>query len=504
MHNGIRHRDMFLAHGVKAMAAFPLIVEGAAVGVLTLHASDPDFFDHDEVELLTELTANVSFALELLGKQDRITYLALYDPLTGAANQTLFQERLTEHVRVAHPDRDRFAVCIFDVDRFKVINDTLGRSAGDELLRQIAGRMVDALRDSARLCRIGADRFAFLIPDIQTDTDAARRLEQKIAACFDAAFKLGDAELRISAKAGLALYPADGRRADALFANAEAAWKRAKETRDPYLFYTQRMTDAVASNLKLENELRLALERNEFVLHYQPKVEIATRRITGVEALIRWQSPQMGLVPPARFIPLMEETGLILQVGEWALHQAIRDHLGWVNEGLIAPRIAINVSAIQLRQRDFVDIVTQAIREGATPPGVDLEVTESRLMDDIEGNIEKLEAVRALGLGLAIDDFGTGHSSLAYVAKLPVDVIKIDRSFVITMLDEPNVMTLVSTIISMAHSLKLEVVAEGVDSEEQASALQRLGCGEMQGYLFSKAVPKSDLILLLRREMQLP
>ena len=497
----VRYRDRFLAHGVQAIAAFPLVFDGAAAGTLLLYAGESGFFDHDEVTLLAELAANVAFALELLDKQDRIAYLGMYDVLTGLANQTLFRDRLAEHVRGTAPERDRFAVCIFDVDRFKVINDTLGRQAGDSLLTQIARRLVEAVGDAGWVGRVGPDRFAFLIPEVRTDNDAARRLNQRLSACFGTSFVLAGSELRISTKAGVALYPADGDSQESLFANAEAAWKRAKRTGDPYLFYTQRMTEAVAGNLQMENKLRLALERGEFVLYYQPKVEISTRRLTGVEALIRWQSPEMGLVPPAQFIPLMEETGLILQVGAWALTEAVANHRDWIEQGLAAPRIAVNVSAIQLRQQDFVDVVEQALSRGATPPGIDLEITESRLMDNVEDNMQKLGAIKALGVGLAIDDFGTGHSSLAYLARLPVDTLKIDRSFVIRMLEDPNVMTLVSSIVSMAQSLKLKLVAEGVDSEAQAESLKRLRCQEMQGYLFSKPIPKPELTRLLRKRV---
>jgi diguanylate cyclase (GGDEF)-like protein len=442
----------------------------------------------------------VSFALELIEKRDRIAYLALYDPLTGLANRTLFHERLAEHARTADQHLDRFAVCIFDVERFKTINDSLGTQAGDSLLRQIAKRVVEATGDPGRFGRVSADGFALVIPDVQTEDEAARRVEQDLGACFGAAFRLEDRELRISAKAGIAIFPNDGTEGATLFANAEAACKKAKATRDRYLFYTNRMNAAVAENLTLENKLRLALERNEFVLHYQPKVEVASKRITGVEALIRWRSAELGLVPPMQFIPLMEETGLILEVGGWALRRAVLDYDEWIAAGLRAPRIAVNVSAMQLRQRDFVAVVKRAIGQGAQPPGIDLEITESLLMDDIEGNIEKLRAIRALGVRVAIDDFGTGHSSLAYLARLPADVLKIDRSFIITMLRDANAMTLASTIVSLAHSLKLKVVAEGVDAEDQASALRVMGCDEMQGYLYSKPVPKEELVCLLRRD----
>ena len=275
------------------------------------------------------------------------------------------------------------------------------------------------------------------------------------------------------------------------------ALKKAKAGGERFLFYTQAMNERVAEKMALETRLRQALERDEFVLHYQPKVDTATRGIVGVEALIRWQSPELGLVPPMKFIPLMEETGLILPVGAWALKRASLDHRGWVNQGLKPPRVAVNLSSIQLRQRDFVSSVEQAIMEGVAPTGIDLEITESLLMEDVEGNVEKLKSVRALGVTIAIDDFGTGYSSLGYLARLPVQALKIDRSFIIRMLGDPGAMTLVQTIISLAHSLKLKVVAEGVDAEEQANILRLIRCDEMQGYLFSKPLPLEAITALL-------
>ena len=307
-------------------------------------------------------------------------------------------------------------------------------------------------------------------------------------------------ELRCEAPAGLAQGEQDrndGSDADALLRNAEAALEKTKASGERYLFYTQQMTERIGEKLALENNLRQALEKDEFVLHYQPKVDTVTRRIESVEALIRWQSPELRLVPPMQFIPLLEETGLILEVGAWALRRAVADHRTWTELGLPAPRIAVNVSPIQLRKRDFVASIEEAMRPGTVPPGIDLEITESLVMEDIEVNMEKLEAVRVLGLSIAIDDFGTGYSSLGYLTQLPVHSLKIDRSFIITMLRDAAIMTLVSTIISMAHSLRLKVVAEGVDAEEQAEALDRLGCDQLQGYLFSKPLPFDDMTALL-------
>jgi len=293
------------------------------------------------------------------------------------------------------------------------------------------------------------------------------------------------------------MYPGDGDHAEALFANAEAALKKAKATGERYLFFAPAMTERIHENLSLENKLREALEKEEFVLHYQPKVDLENRGIVGVEALIRWQSPELGLVPPMKFIPLLEETGLILQVGSWALRRAAFDHRAWAERGLKPLRAAVNVSPIQLRQRDFVRDVEHAIKEGIAPVGIDLEITESLIMQDIRANIEKLILLRKLGVQVAIDDFGTGYSSLSYLARLPVETLKIDRSFVITMLEDPNTTTLVHTMITLAHSFQLKVVAEGVESDEQANMLRLLGCDQMQGYLFSKPLPVEALIALL-------
>jgi EAL domain-containing protein (putative c-di-GMP-specific phosphodiesterase class I) len=296
---------------------------------------------------------------------------------------------------------------------------------------------------------------------------------------------------RIAFKVGGALFPDDGADADTLFKHAEAALKKAKAGGDRYLFYTQKMTETVAGKLTLENQLRQALDREEFVLHYQPKVSFASGKLTGAEALIRWNDPHTGLVPPGRFIPVLEETGLIHEVGRWALRKAIEDYLRWRAAGLPAVRIAVNVSPLQLRQRGFIAEIEQAIGIDAhAAAGLELEITESLIMEDVKHNIASLQAIRAMGVTIAIDDFGTGYSSLSYLAKLPVDTLKIDRMFVNEMTAAPQGLALVSTIITLAHSLKLNVVAEGVETEEQSCLLRSLSCDEMQGFLFSKPVPR--------------
>jgi EAL domain-containing protein (putative c-di-GMP-specific phosphodiesterase class I) len=293
-----------------------------------------------------------------------------------------------------------------------------------------------------------------------------------------------------SAKVGVALFPDDGADADTIFRNAEAALKKAKASGDRYLFYRRKMTGAVAGKLTLENQLRQALDNEEFVIHYQPKVNIVSGKLTSAEALIRWNDPRTGLVPPGRFIPILEDIGLIYEVGRWALRKAIEDYLRWRAAGLAAVRIAVNVSPLQLRNRNFIADITQAIGiDTHAAAGLELEITESLIMADVRHSIVSLQAFRAMGVSIAIDDFGTGFSSLSYLSKLPLDTLKIDRSFVIDMTTGPQGLALVGTIITLAHALKLKVVAEGTETEEQSRLLRSLTCDEMQGYLFSKPVP---------------
>jgi EAL domain-containing protein (putative c-di-GMP-specific phosphodiesterase class I) len=282
-----------------------------------------------------------------------------------------------------------------------------------------------------------------------------------------------------------------------LLRNAQAALKKAKDSSSKQVFYTPNLSDTLTERLTLENQLRRALENQEFILHYQPKVDMVDRRLVGLEALMRWQNPRLGLVPPSKFIPVMEETGLIVEVGAWAMRQAIQDRTRWLEMHLTAPRIAVNVSAIQLRQEDFVRTLETTLKLIGRDAGIDIEVTESLLLDNVGDNIDKLVAIRDLGVHIALDDFGTGYSSLSYLARLPVATLKIDRSFVTSMLDDPGATALVSTIISLARSLKLETVAEGVESEEQAKILRLLQCDQMQGYLISRPLPFDDMTAFL-------
>lgn len=479
-----------VTHGVRSIAVLPLIVADEAVGALTLFSREAGFFDQAEMKLLNELAGDISFAIDYIGKQDRLRYLAYYDELTGLANRTLLLERMVQHVRSAAAGNHELAVFLIDLERFKNLNDSLGQSAGDELLRQVAEWLTGSVGDASLVARLGADQFAVVLPRVKPDGNVARFLEQTMAALLDHAFQLKGSVFRIAAKVGAARYPQDGTDPDGLVKNAEAALKGAKAGGDRYLFFTPKMTEAVSGKLALENQLRQAIDRQEFVLHYQPKSNLASGEIASAEALIRWNDPGSGLVPPGRFIPVLEEIGLIYEVGRWALHKAIEDYLRWRKEGLPAVRIAVNVSPLQLRSRDFISDIEQAVAvDEHAAAGLELEITESLIMADVEHSIATLQAIRAMGVTVAIDDFGTGYSSLNYLSKLPVDTLKIDRTFITEMTTSNDGLSLVSTIIELAHSLRLNVVAEGVESEEQRRLLCLLKCDEMQGYLFSRPLP---------------
>ena len=483
-------RDELLRRGHKSVGCFPLTVAGRPEAVIALFAGEANAFDDEETRLLLELARNISFAVDHIEKHERLNYLAYYDELTGLANRGLFFERVAQYQRSAVSVGHKLALFLIDLERFKNINDSLGRLAGDALLKLVADWLTRNLEDANLLARVGADQFAVVLPQVMQAGDVTRLLETTVEALPQQLFRLNGTELRISAKVGVALFPDDGANADALFKNAEAALKKAKARGDRFLFYTQKMTETVASKLTLENQLRLAFDKREFVLHYQPKVSLATGKLTGAEALIRWNDPRGGLVPPAGFIPVLEETGLIYEVGRWALQQAIEDYLRWRNAGLAVVRIAVNVSPLQLRRRDFVAEIIGAIDIDAhAAAGLELEITESLIMEDVKHSIASLQAIRSMGVDIAIDDFGTGFSSLSYLHKLPVDTLKIDRSFVADMNLSPEGLALVSTIINLARSLQLTVVAEGVETEEQSRLLRLLNCDEIQGYVFSKPVP---------------
>ncbi|HUP24077.1 MAG TPA: EAL domain-containing protein [Thermoanaerobaculia bacterium] len=483
----------FPSRRYKSVGFFPLTGTGQPDAVMALYAGEVGVFDDKENRLLLELCGNISFALGNIAKGEQLAYLAYYDALTGLANRSLFLERVGQYMRSAATERHQLALFLIDLERFESMNDSLGQAAGDLLLRQVAEWMTRSTGDPALVARVGAVHFAIVLPVVKEAGVVARVVESTLEAFLEHPFRLDDAVFRISAKVGVGLFPDDAADADTLLRRAEAALKGAKASGDRYLFYTSEMADTGADKLTLENQLRDALVNEEFVLHFQPVVNLASGTLACAEALIRWNDPRTGLVPPGQFIPILEETGLIHGVGRWALREAVAAYLRWSDAGLPAVRIAVNVSAVQLRSRSFLSELEQAIGiDRRAAAGLELEITESLIMADVKHSIASLQSIRALGVKIAIDDFGTGFSSLNYLAKLPVDTLKIDRSFVTDMTARPEGLSLVSTIIALAHSLKLKVVAEGVETQEQARLLRLLSCDEMQGFLVSPAVPRED------------
>jgi len=483
-------RDEALASGFRSLVVMPLVVGGKVVALFNLCAEEMDFFDDEELKLLSELSGDLSYALEYIGQAERLDYLAYFDPLTGLANRTLLLDRLAQYMSSATSAAQGVALVLFDIERFKNFNDSLGRTTGDALLKHVGDWLTRTLGDANLLAHVGSGHFAVMLPDMHQADGVARFLEISRRTFLANPFRVDGAELTITAKVGVAMFPDDGADAETLFKHAESALRKAKSSGERYVFYTQKMTDMVAGKLSLENRLRRALENEEFVLHYQPKLSFVTGAVTGAEALIRWNDPLSGLVPPGKFIPILEETGLISEVGRWALRKALEEHLRWREAGWAAVRIAVNVSPLQLRNAGFVAELQEAIAVGAcAAAGLELEITEGMIMDDVSRNTATLKAIREMGICIAVDDFGTGFSSLAYLSRLPVDTLKIDRAFVNDMTVSPEGLALVSTIITLAHSLKLKVVAEGVETEAESRTLRALGCDEMQGFLFAKAVP---------------
>jgi diguanylate cyclase (GGDEF)-like protein/PAS domain S-box-containing protein len=486
-----------LARGFRSLIAMPLMIGDDVTGVLVLYAGETGFFDYEELKLLKDLAGDISFALDYIGKEERLTYVSYYDTLTGLANRQLFFDRLAQALHAARAERRELAVMLIDLQRFKRVNDTLGRYAGDQVLKELASRLKRTIGESATPARIGGDRFAVVVPNLQGPA-MTRWIDDLIVDSFAEPLVIDDIELRTSVKIGIALYPADAQTAETLFVNAEAALKRAKDAADRYLFYSPEMNARVAQRLHLESRLRKAVSQKRFVLHYQTKVDLATRRIRGLEALIRWHDTEHGLVSPIDFVPLLEESGLIVEVGRWVIEQAVADIQAWRDLELDVPRVAVNVSEVQLRQPNFVATVLTALGPAQErSAGIDLEITETMLAQNTGTNVQKLLQLRGAGIQIFMDDFGTGYSGLSQIANLPLDAVKIDRAFIAGMTMSVEAMAIVSAIINLTKALGIFAVAEGVETEEQASRLQEMGCNEAQGYLFSRPMPAYEITKLL-------
>jgi diguanylate cyclase (GGDEF)-like protein/PAS domain S-box-containing protein len=454
---------------------------------------------------LVGATTDITQRKEQHQRLAQLDHLRLHDELTGLPNRAHFQEIIERELASGEARKERLALIALDVARFRHVNEMLGRRGADAVLREVAERIQRAAPDNAQVARFQNDAFMVLMPGISHESDAAHWLQQSLAPALEPSLTIDGTELAVSLKSGIALYPSDAQSADALIGNAETALKQAKHGPLPYLFYAPSMNSRVAERLRLETKLRRALANDEFLLFYQPKVDLKSGEIVGTEALIRWRDPDVGLVPPGQFIPLLEETELILPVGRWVLQRAAQQFCEWRACGLSVPRIAVNVSALQLAQREFVATIDATLAKFPdAAAGLDLELTESVLMDDLDGNIEKLRAAKERGLQVAIDDFGTGYSSLGYLSRLPLDALKVDRSFIDNMADDPQQMSIVTSIISLAHAIDLKVIAEGVETATQAQLLRLLRCDQIQGYLLARPQPAADIAKLLGTRMEIP
>jgi len=423
----------------------------------------------------------------------RMTYLAEHDFLTELPNRLLLNDRLSQSLMLAKRDRKYVALMFIDIDHFKNINDSLGHEVGDQLLKVMSKRLGVCLRDSDTLSRQGGDEFIVLLPEIPNHFSPAE-VADKLLAAASAPYLVGSHELRVSISIGIAVFPDDGDTVEALTKCADAAMYHAKSLgRNNYQFFTQAMNERVSELAELEHSLRRAAEVDEFELYYQPRIEIATGRIVGAEALLRWRHPEWGMVMPERFIPIAEDTGLIRPIGAWVIKEACRQSRIWQTRGLPAMPLAINLSTVQLRQKTFLQEITQSLLLSGMDPGfLEFEVTESIAIEDEAEAIHWLEVLKEIGVSLSIDDFGTGYSSLSYLKRLPIDSIKIDKSFIRDIFTDPDDATIITAIIRMSHGLRLKVIAEGVETAEQLNFLRAEGCDQFQGYLVSQPLPADE------------
>lgn len=454
-------------------------------------------------KLLIAVARDIS---ERLQAQQHLKHLASFDALTGLPNRTLFFQNLRETIELAQDKAWRVAVLFITLDRFKIVNDSLGPKLGDELLRQFSERLVRVRGQRGSVGRLGGDEFAVILSMTREQQDEAAHAANEIRESLRAPFDLEGQQAILTASIGIAMYPDDAVEPGTLVKYADTAMVRAKEAgRDGYRFFTAGMNVQVLARLDLEVALRGALEGSQFVLHYQPKLELSTGRVCGVEALLRWNRPGHGLVYPAEFVPVLEETGMVVRVGDWIIDEACRQIAEWHEQGVREVRVAVNVSSRQFVEGDLEGVVRAALdRHGIEPGMLELELTESALMTNAERTIEVLERLKQLGIRIAIDDFGTGYSSLAYLKRFPIDKLKIDIAFVRDIVTNPDDAAIALAIVSMAHSLHMQVIAEGVETRAQMAYLRRHRCDEIQGFHFSRALPAAQLAQLIRKNREAP
>jgi diguanylate cyclase (GGDEF)-like protein/PAS domain S-box-containing protein len=484
----VDYREQALAHGLHACFSWPIFGRlGHVLGVFTIYHQQPGAPTELELRLIQVTTDLAGLAIDSRKSEERIRYLAHYDELTGLPNRTMFFQALSHALVEANRDSHQVAVLFMDLDRFKNINDTLGHESGDRMLQEVAKRIRDSVREVDMVARLGGDEFVVIIENFK-EPSALVNVAKKLIDRLAVPMSIEGRDFHQTVSIGISTYPTDGDDAQTLIKNADMAMYRAKESgRHNYRFYSAQMGAGSLERVMLESELRRAIEQHEFVLHYQPKVNIETSEILGVEALVRWQHPTKGLLSPLKFISLAEDTGQIVAIGQWVLHSACRQLRAWQDDGLPPIRIAVNLSARQFAHDDLLSDIAVALRENnLSSDMLELEITESVVMANAGKAIRILNELKAMGVLISMDDFGTGYSSLANLKRFPLDSVKVDRSFIRDIPEEANDAAITHAIIAMAHALKLKVIAEGVETEDQFIFLREHGCDEIQGYYFSR------------------
>jgi len=503
-HSDFRRGPSAAKAGLHSAFGFPILAGTKPLGVMEFFGSEIKQPDEVLQEMVLAVGSQIGQFIQRKQAEDKLAFLAQFDTVTDLPNRFLFTDRLGQMLTQSRRNGWSVGILYVDLDRFKVVNDTYGHAAGDKLLREAAARLKECVRSGDTVGRLSGDEFAVMLSNLAKADDAGL-VAQKIVEALAPPFDLGGQQTYMTASIGIALYPSDGEDSDTLLKNADTAMYRAKEQgRDGYQFYLPQMNERLMQRQQLDAQLRGALIREEFLLHYQPKGSLATGAITGFEALLRWQRGEL-LVPPAEFISVLEETGMIVPVGEWVLKSVCEQLKRWEKEGIIPRPIAVNLSARQFRRKSLADVVGQVLREsGVRPALLKLELTESLLMSDAKEAVETLYELKNLGVQLSVDDFGTGYSSLAYLKRFPLDELKIDRAFVRDAISDPDDAAIAVTIINLAHSLKLSVVAEGVETEGQLNFLRSHGCDEIQGFYFARPLPARECALMLAEDRHLP
>lgn len=484
------------SRGYRSLIGLPLTTTDGITGVMVLYAREIDYFDDEELKLLGELAGDISFALQSIENEKRANFLSYFDALTELPNTALFLDRLEQLIQAARREHNTVFAIALNLDQFKQLNVNFGRHAGDEVLKIVATRLNEELCNSCSVARIGADNFALV--GEQTNTGDIGAFCDEIIALLSAPIIIDNQSLSVSAHLGVAIYPTDADDSETLFQNAEIALKQSKSTKTRYSFYSPEINARIAEKLELENMVKLALNGKQFVLHYQPKVDLTTGKIIGAEALIRWKHPERGLVSPLEFIPLAEETGLIIPIGAWVINEVCAQQARWLKDQVPIVPVALNLSTVQFKDGNVLQTVSDALTaNGLSANWVELELTESLVMQNPEEAEKTMRDFRKLGLHLSLDDFGTGYSSLAYLKRFPFDAVKIDRAFVTDITHNPEDAAIAAAIIGMAHSLRMQVIAEGVETEAQLKFLRSRNCNQIQGYFFSRPIPADDFKSML-------